>query len=107
MGFAENLREELDFQDIQVKELAERTGICKGTLDKYLSKRQVQPSVENAVRIAKTLGVTVEELVEGKNISNLTKNEAFKSVLRHYKILNEFNRKTVDDLMKSLVARQA
>ena len=66
MGFAENVKSELEFQDIQVKELAARTGISKNTLDKYLSGQKVQPGVENAVKIAAVLGVTVEYLVDSK-----------------------------------------
>lgn len=41
--FRENLREELDYQDMKVKELAVATGIPKPTLDCYLSARQVIP----------------------------------------------------------------
>lgn len=42
MGFGENLHKELVFQDIQIKELAARTGIKKSTLDKYLSGNKSQ-----------------------------------------------------------------
>ena len=37
MGFRENLKDELPFQDINVKELAEMTGISKHTFDHYLA----------------------------------------------------------------------
>ena len=53
MGFAENLREELKFQDIQIKQLSAKTGISKNTIDKYLSEKRVQPGVENAVKLRK------------------------------------------------------
>ncbi len=65
MSFRENLRSELDFQDMQTKELAERTGINKRTLDGYLAKNGNEPTVKNACKIAKVLGVTVEWLSEG------------------------------------------
>lgn len=45
MNFGENLRRELEFQDIQIKELSIKTGISKNTIDKYLSKNQSSPSV--------------------------------------------------------------
>lgn len=48
-----------------VKELAARSGIKKKTLDSYLGAHGYTPSVDNAVSIAKTLGVTVEYLVTG------------------------------------------
>lgn len=67
--FRENLREELDYQDMKVKELAVATGIPKPTLDCYLSARQVIPPADIAVKIARTLNVSVEYLVTGENIS--------------------------------------
>ena len=66
MGFKENLKEELKFQDIKVKELAFSTKINKRTLDNYLRENESQPTVENAVKIAQALGTTVEYLVTGK-----------------------------------------
>ena len=51
MGFKDNLKEELKFQDIKVKELAFLTNINKRTLDNYLRENESQPAVENAVKI--------------------------------------------------------
>lgn len=109
MGFAENLRTELDFQNIQLKELANKTGISKNTLDKYLSGKKAQPGVENAVKIASVLGVTVEYLTLGytdekKKSAELQLED--RKAFSEYKKLNAFNRKTVDDLIASLTARQ-
>ena len=71
MGFRENLKEELIYQDITVKELAERTGISKHTLDHYLTKNGSRPQVELAVKIARALNVSVEYLVYGETASNM------------------------------------
>ena len=60
--FRENLREELDYQDMKVKELAVATGIPKPTLDCYLSARQVIPPADIAVKIAQALNVSVAVL---------------------------------------------
>ena len=65
MGFRENLKEELTFQDIKVKELAEMTGISKHTIDHYLATNGSQPQAELAVKIARALNVSVEKLVCG------------------------------------------
>ena len=67
MGFRENLKDELKYQDIRVKELADRTGISKRAIDHYLAERYTEPTAETAVKIAKELGVSVEYLVTGKN----------------------------------------
>lgn len=81
MGFRENLKDELTYQDITVKELSMRTGISKHTIDHYLTKNGSQPQAELAVKIAQALNVSVESLVLGnesttskspRNIQELT-----------------------------------
>ena len=67
MGFRENLKDELKYQDIRVKELADKTGISKRVIDHYLAEKFTEPTAETAVKIAKELGVSVEYLVTGKN----------------------------------------
>lgn len=68
-SFRENLRDELDFQGLTVKELSAKTGIIKGSLDNYLGVRASIPPADVAVKIAQALNVTVEYLVTGKNAS--------------------------------------
>jgi len=65
MGFRENLKSQLEYSGMLVKELAARSGVKKKTLDSYLGARSYTPSAEAAVSIAKALGVTVEYLVIG------------------------------------------
>ena len=65
MGFKENLKSELIYSGILVKELSAITGIKKHTLDNYLNTHSSLPNAEAAVKIARALGVTVEYLVTG------------------------------------------
>ena len=67
MGFKENLRSQLDYSGMLVKELAACSGVKKKTIDSYLGNRDYTPSVEAAISIAKALGVSVEYLVTGTN----------------------------------------
>jgi len=67
-NFKENLRNELDYQGITVKELSVRTGIPIPTLDCYLGTRATMPSAETAVKIAQSLQVSVEYLVIGDTV---------------------------------------
>ena len=69
MSFRENLKDELTYQDMTVKELANKTGISKHTIDHYLTTNGSQPQAELAVKIAKALNVSVEYLVLGKSES--------------------------------------
>jgi transcriptional regulator with XRE-family HTH domain len=68
MGFRENLKNELAYQGMLVKELSAKTGIKKYTLDNYLSSHNCSPSAEAAVKIAAALRVSVEYLVTGEEI---------------------------------------
>lgn len=65
MMFKKTLRSELDFKNKTVKELAAETGISQRTLEGYLSSRGSIPPADVAVKIARTLQVTVEYLVTG------------------------------------------
>ena len=65
MGFRENLKNELTYSGMLVKELAAQTGIKKHTIDNYLCARGRMPAADVAVRIAGILGVSVEYLING------------------------------------------
>lgn len=69
MGFKENLKTELSFQDMIVKELAEKSGVSKHTIDNYLTGHNSIPKADIAVKIANALNVSVEYLVTGKKTS--------------------------------------
>ncbi|MDR1901527.1 MAG: helix-turn-helix domain-containing protein [Treponema sp.] len=65
MSFRENLKAELTYSGMLVKELAAQTGLKKHTIDNYLSVRGRMPAADAAVQIARALGVSVEYLVTG------------------------------------------
>jgi transcriptional regulator with XRE-family HTH domain len=66
MGFRENLKTELNFSGLLVRELAVKSGIKKKALDKYLMENGSNPSAAAACKIAAALGVSVEYLVTGE-----------------------------------------
>lgn len=70
MRFKENLKAELTYQGILVKELSAKTGISKRTLDNYLREKGSMPPADYAVLIAKALNTSVEYLVTGETSSN-------------------------------------
>jgi len=76
-NFKENLRNELDYQGITVKELSARTGIPIASLDCYLGNRATVPSVVAAVKIAQALDVTVEYLAINKNVGTTRLDKKF------------------------------
>jgi transcriptional regulator with XRE-family HTH domain len=72
MGFKENLKEQLSFSGMYVKELARLSGVKKQTIDSYLNVNCCMPSADAAVAIAQALGVSVEYLVTGREAKQKT-----------------------------------
>jgi len=66
MAFNENLKETIACSGLQQKELEDKTKIPIRTIQKYIQTNSSKPPVENAVKLAQALGVTVEYLVTGK-----------------------------------------
>lgn len=80
MSFAENLRNELIYNDIKIKELSFRTKIPYTTLLSYMNDKKSLPNVEAGVRIAKVLNVSVEYLVTGTEPNTALRSEDFYAI---------------------------
>ena len=106
MGFKENLKAELSYKDMLVKELASQSGVNKRTIDNYLREKGSIPSADAAVSIARVLGVSVEYLMTGheihpeKTASPLAPD--LRIILKFLETLNDRDRKIVFNLVKSL-----
>lgn len=104
MCFAENLKEMLESKDIEIKELAYGTGISKNTIDNYLSGQKSIPNAENAVKIAKYLGTTVEYLVTGNILDNLQSQDISNTIKNLYR-LNKTDLEAVKTIISSLAQK--
>ena len=105
MGFKENLKAELAYKDILVKELATLSGINRRTIDNYLRVDGSMPSADAAVRIAKALGVTVEYLITGNELQGQKTSPLLpdpRVILKSLESLNKRDRKIVYNLINSL-----
>jgi len=106
MGFKENLKSQLEYSGMPVKELAALSGVKTKTIFSYLSTHNYTPSVDAAVSIAKALGVSVEYLVNGKDsakerpISSL--NNDLQEILLVCKQLDKKDRKIILHLARLL-----
>ena len=103
-SFKENLRNELTYQGITVKELSARTGIPIATLDCYLGTRATVPSVETAVKIAMALQVSVEYLAIGdatttEMVQKISGREA-QDLIHWFKDLSAEQRKVILKLIR-------
>jgi transcriptional regulator with XRE-family HTH domain len=109
MGFKENLKSELIYSGMPVKELAAKSGVNKYSIDNYLNARGQIPSAEAAVKIAAALGVSVEYLVTGKEAKWIqTENLHSDSVViaRQSEQRSESNRKLVLEFTRWLKSRE-
>ena len=105
MGFRENLKAELAYRNIQVKELAAISGVSRRTIDNYFRKNNSMPSVDAALRIADALGVTVEYLVSGRELQEQKNSPLMpdpRVILKSLESLNARDRKIVMSLIKTL-----
>jgi transcriptional regulator with XRE-family HTH domain len=102
-NFKQNLRSELDYLGLTVKELSARTGIPKGTLDCYLKVRPAIPPADAAVKIASALEVSVEYLVSGKDKKSVhSYDQTIRAILKILLELTGRDRETVLGLAKVL-----
>ena len=108
MGFNEFLKGELEYRGMLVKELADKTGIPKQTLDKYLLSRGSMPPADKAVIIAQALDVSVEYLVTGKRPQKEQKIKRFlspemRTISDQVEPLDREERKIVEKTVHELV----
>jgi len=105
MGFKENLKSELAYSGMLVKELAVLSGVNKRTIDNYLNTHNSIPSADAAVRIASALGVTVEYLITGNERQKRSHSQSVpdsRAILKNLEALDKRDRKIVLNLIKSL-----
>ena len=105
MGFKENLKSELAYKDMLVKELAQKAGISRHTLDNYLNVREHLPTIDVAVKIAQALDVSVEYLVTGKENpqASIPMTQETVKLVQSYNTLNENDRKIVTEHIQLLM----
>ncbi|MDR2767701.1 MAG: helix-turn-helix domain-containing protein [Treponema sp.] len=106
-NFRKNLRAELDYLGLTVKELSAKTGIAKGTLDSYLGVRASMPPADLAVKIAGALGVSVEYLVSGEKekVPFPVYDHTFRSIMRIIPGLDKKDNEVILELAKTFKKR--
>lgn len=85
LQFWKNVKDELEYNLMTQKELAESINISYNTLQSWITKDRL-PDAEKAVNIAKKLNTTVEYLVTGK--SKVQKDDNRKIILNIQKEMN-------------------
>lgn len=109
MTFKENLKDEMEYQGLSLKELAFKSGISKGSLSNYLKENCSIPAADIAVKIAAALNVSVEYLVNGTSDNpNQPQHKNYTGDIRlmadQLSTLSEEKRKIVKNLINDLIA---
>lgn len=76
--FRENLKAQIEYKGLIIKELAEKSGISKKTIDSYVGASACMPAADVAVRLARALGTTVEYLVDGEYAEQPSESDSYK-----------------------------
>jgi transcriptional regulator with XRE-family HTH domain len=110
-NFRKNLRDELGYQDLTVKELAAKSGVAKGALDCYVGKQASVPPATTAVKIARALGVSVEYLVSGQKEQReeivVLSNPRIRSILKILEDLDEEGQEIMAGIAQVLKRRRS
>ncbi len=91
--FRDNLKEQIEYKGMIIKELAAKTGISKRTIDTYVDSRAVIPNAEIAVKLAEALDTSVEYLVKGTETGHKidVSPQKPKNYEKYKKILNDLD----------------
>ncbi len=96
----------MEYQGLTTKELAEKSGVSKRTIDNYLMTNPQEPSVTNAFKIARALKVSIEYLLTGEEYTgNITLTGPLLSFLENYQALHTDERLIVENLVKKFSER--
>jgi len=102
VSFRDNLKQELAFNGMLVKELAAAARVHKRALDTYLLAENASiPPADSAVRIAGALGVSVEYLVTGEDKAMLPQD--IRPMIQRFQQLGEKDRRVVSVLINALL----
>lgn len=105
MTFQNRVKKEMKLKNWIMKELASRSEVSSRTIEKYLGARESIPTADNAVKIAKALGVTVEYLVTGETAGTGTLATDIRSIVEKLEVLDAADRAAVEGLIDSLALR--
>ena len=103
MSFKENLKSELEYQGLQVKELAAKCGISRNTLANYLTGHNSLPTADKAVKIAAALDVSVEFLVEGFSDEKVSKSVLGGPIAAAIAVRRKVRAPVIEDIERLLV----
>lgn len=93
----------METQGYTYKYMEIETGIKSGTFGSWFKRGDTYPSVDNALKIAKALGVSVEFLMTGKEfVENKVENGTVKNILSYLQDQDEVNLHRIEGVLMAL-----
>ena len=109
MSFGENLRDALEIANLRQIDLARKTGINIKSIENYIkSDSKTIPSADKAVKIARILGVTVEDLVYGQSKEKRETDNKYRNsrIISIVSKLDTYNFEAMISIVKALLELQ-
>ena len=102
MNFSTRLKEEIEYNGMQYKELAAKADVKLRALFTYVAEKPSMPPADVAVRIAKALNVSVEYLVEGKTEDEDIHHKQTVNLINSFDRLSNIEQKAIMQLIETL-----
>lgn len=88
----ENLRKVIDEKGFTIKVLAEKSGVAKRTIDKWVGSNPVEPRVTDFIKICQALEVSAESVVLGRSDpKDLESQNLLVLARKHHRLLVDFD----------------
>jgi len=104
--FRDNLRKAIAASGLVVKEVADASEVAKGTIDNWVAETPTTPKVTEAVKVARALKISVEELVDGTRPKGWCPPENIVAIVDDLLSLDEATLKLVAKMIHALVSEQ-
>lgn len=100
----DNLREAIKSSGMVVKEIASISGVSKRTIDKWIGAEEVEPRINDFMKVCKSIGVSAEDIVFGKKDDDFEDRHLLDLAKKYQKALSDLE--DMDDLQRSTVLIQ-
>ncbi len=84
-----------------IDELAFRSGVPKGTINKIIAGTTKSPTLDTVQSIAEALGKTIGDFIEPRSVQPLPFSREEDKLIRKYRLLNVYDKQLVEDVLEA------
>lgn len=86
---------------LTIDELAFRSGVPKGTINKIIAGTTKSPTLDTVQSIAEALGKTIGDFIEPHRVSPLPYSREEDHLIKKYRLLDIYDKQLVDDVLEA------